>query len=318
MRPMPDHEMKSATTKSLPPSELHREVDLDGPVHYLDFGGTGRAMVMVHGLGGSALNWLAVAPALTRHARVYAVDLAGFGRTPLAGRSADVRSNRALLDRFIAEVAGGTAMVAGNSMGGLICVMQAAMRPERVDGLVLVDPASPRAGLAAPDALVVGAFAAYAVPGVGERFVAGRARRLGPEGLVRETLLLCNVDPSRIPPDVVRAHVDLARDRMESMPWSGRAFLQAARSLVGVVAQRRRYLEMVRAVRAPTLLVHGARDRLVTRASADLLARERPDWRLEVFEDAGHTPQLEAADRFVDVVTSWMDEAGLIAAGESR
>jgi pimeloyl-ACP methyl ester carboxylesterase len=94
--------------------------------------------------------------------------------------------------------------------------------------------------------------------------------------------------------------------------------LQAARSLVGVVAQRRRYLEMVRAVRAPTLLVHGARDRLVTRASADLLARERPDWRLEVFEDAGHTPQLEAADRFVDVVTSWMDEAGLIAAGSSR
>lgn len=291
-----------------------REVDLGGRVHYLDFGGDGPDLVLVHGLGGSALNWLAVAPALAGYARVYAIDLAGFGRTAPEGRSADVRANRVLLDRFVREVCGGSAIIAGNSMGGLVSLMQAATEPHDVEGLILVDPACPRASGSRPDALVVGAFAAYAVPGVGERFIAQRARRLGPEGLVRETMLLCNVDPSRIPQHVVDAHVELARDRLERMPWSTKCFLQAARSLLGVVAQRRRYHEMVASVRAPTLLVQGTRDRLVPLASARALAAARPEWTFEVFDDVGHTPQLEAAGRFVDTVVMWMRESGLISA----
>jgi pimeloyl-ACP methyl ester carboxylesterase len=39
----------------------HRIADLDGPVHYIDFGGEGEPLLMVHGLGGSALNWMAMA-----------------------------------------------------------------------------------------------------------------------------------------------------------------------------------------------------------------------------------------------------------------
>src|SRR5204863_477650 len=69
---------------------LSRTLDLDGPVHVADFGGAGPTMVLVHGLGGSHANWLAVGPALAAHARVLAPDLPGFGRTPLAGRSAHV------------------------------------------------------------------------------------------------------------------------------------------------------------------------------------------------------------------------------------
>ena len=41
-----------------------RTIDLDGPVHYADFGGTGPTLVLVHGLGGSHVNWMAVGPAL--------------------------------------------------------------------------------------------------------------------------------------------------------------------------------------------------------------------------------------------------------------
>src|SRR2546426_7271482 len=121
-----------------------RTIDLDGPVHYADFGGTGPTLVLVHGLGGSHLNWLAVAPALARGARVLAVDLAGFGRTPLGERSADVPSNRLLLDRFLAAIAAGPAIVVGNSMGGLLAMMEAAVAPERVAALALVAPAQPR------------------------------------------------------------------------------------------------------------------------------------------------------------------------------
>ncbi len=291
-------------------------VDLDGPVNYADFGGTGPTIVLVHGLGGSHANWLAVGPALALRARVLAPDLAGFGRTPPAGRSCDVRSNRALLDRFIDEIAGGPVTLVGNSMGGLLSLMEAALRKEKVHGLVLVDPALPRAPGARPDAIVAAAFAAYAVPGIGERFVTERARRLGPAGMVRETMRLCCVDPTRIPPEVVEAHVALATERMETMPWATRSFLQAARSLLALLAQRRRIEEIVAQIVAPTLIVHGARDRLVSVTAARALALRRPDWTLRVLDNVGHTPQLEAPDLFVDTVVRWLDDHEIAEARE--
>ena len=58
-----------------------RWIDLGGPVHYLDFGGpaNGPVIVCVHGLGGSSVNWSAIAPLLTDRFRVVAPDLAGHG-----------------------------------------------------------------------------------------------------------------------------------------------------------------------------------------------------------------------------------------------
>jgi pimeloyl-ACP methyl ester carboxylesterase len=124
--------------------------DLGGPVHWIDFGGpsggpgpAGRSappMVLVHGLGGSHLNWVAIAPALAAARRVLAVDLAGFGLTPAAGRSATVQSNARLLARFVRDIAGSPAVLVGNSMGGMISILHSRADPETVAGLVLVDP----------------------------------------------------------------------------------------------------------------------------------------------------------------------------------
>lgn len=291
--------------------------DLDGQVHYADFGGSGPAIVLVHGLGGSHVNWLGVGARLAFRGRVLAIDLPGFGRTPPEGRACDVRSNRAVLDRFVDEVAGGSAVLVGNSMGGLIALMEAAYRPEKVDGLILVDPALPRAPGVRPDALVAAAFAAYAVPGFGERFVAQRARRLGPAGMVHETMRLCCVDHTRVPAHVVDAHVALATERMATMPWATTSFLQAARSLLGLLAQRRRVHEIASRVVAPTLVIHGARDRLVPVQAARALGEVRPDWTLEILDAIGHTPQLEAPALFVDAVTRWLDEHDLAEVREA-
>src|SRR5439155_6364582 len=87
------------TRVACPPVDS-RTIDLDGPVHYADFGGDGPTMVLVHGLGGSFVDWAAVGPDLAGRARVVAPDLAGFGHTPLDGRSASVEANRDLLDRL--------------------------------------------------------------------------------------------------------------------------------------------------------------------------------------------------------------------------
>src|SRR5512143_2671098 len=187
-----------------------RTIDLDGPVHYADCCVEGRAIVLVHGLGGSHANWLAVAPRLTRHGRVYAIDLAGHGHTPSLGRTAEVGANRRLLDRFLAAVAGGPAILVGNSMGGYISIDEAAAAPEKVAGLVLVAPAIPRVSGAGFDREVTAFFAGILLPGVAWVLMRRRARRT-PEQNVRETLRLCCVDASRVDPAVVAAHVELAR-----------------------------------------------------------------------------------------------------------
>ena len=97
-------------------------VDLDGPVHYVDFGGAegGPPVVLVHGLGGSHLNWDLLAPLLTPHARVFALDLPGFGRSEPGTRRARVPANVLVLDHLLREVVGRPAVLGGKSMGGMI------------------------------------------------------------------------------------------------------------------------------------------------------------------------------------------------------
>jgi pimeloyl-ACP methyl ester carboxylesterase len=284
-------------------------VDVDGPVHVADFGGSGTPIVLLHGLGGNHLNWLAVGERLARYGRVLAPDFAGFGRTPLAGRSSGLGANRELLDRFLGTSCTEPAVLVGNSMGGLIALMEAALRPDKVAGLVLVGPAQPRSQLVVVDWMVLATFAAYAVPLVGESFVRWRARLLGPEGVVRQTLAICCVDANRISRDVYAAHVALAEERAASMPWAADAFLGAARSLVSRTLRPGWFAELVRGVKAPTLIVQGDSDRLVPLAASRALAARRPDWRLEVLEGIGHVPQLEAPDRFVELFGAWLDGA---------
>lgn len=283
-----------------------RWTHLGGPVHYVDFGGSGRPIVLVHGLGGSHANWLAVGADLARHGRVFAPDLSGFGRTPPRRGGATVAANRDLLDAFLEAIAGEPAVLVGNSMGGALGILEAAAAPDRVAGLVLVAPALPLAGVTDLDTAVASHFAAYAVPGLGEAYVRRRLRRLGPEGIVEETLRLCCVDPGRIPQDVVAAGVAIRRERMD-MPWADRSFLMASRSLMRTLLQRRRFDDAIRAIAAPTLIVQGEQDRLVPLANVLRVGALRPDWRVEVMPDVGHVPQLEAPERFVAVVTDWLD-----------
>lgn len=289
-------------------------IELDGPVHYAEWEGPseGPTFVLVHGLGGSHLNWFSVAPGLARRGRVLAIDLAGFGRTAPAGRRATLGANRRLLNRFIHATGASPAIIVGNSMGGAISAMQASAEPETAAGLVLVDPALPRARSVAPDPLIAAMFAAYLVPGVGEQVVRRRAKMLGPERLVRETMRVCCVDADRVDPAAIAAHVALATER-QSYEWAHRAFLTAARSLLRRLARRERFLAMLHQISCPTLIVHGEKDRLVPVAAARAIAQMRPDWTLQVLDDIGHVPQLEDPALWLATVELWLAGNGRAA-----
>jgi pimeloyl-ACP methyl ester carboxylesterase len=295
-----------------------RWIELDGPVHYAEWEGPadGPTFVLVHGLGGSHANWLSVAPGLARRGRVLAPDLAGFGRTAPEGRRSTIGANRRLLHRFIEATGAAPVILAGNSMGGAISALEAADEPEAVAGLILVDAALPRARGAPQDAVVAAVFATYLVPGVGEQFMRRRAKALGPERLVQETMRMCCVDPARVDPDVVAAHVAMATERA-AKTWPHPAFLEAARSLLRRLARRERYHTMLHRITCPTLVIQGAKDRLVPLAAAQAIARMRPDWTLQVFDDIGHVPQLEDPGLWLATVEVWLEGAGRAATAAS-
>lgn len=292
---------------------------LDIPVHYLDFGGPsdGPLLVLVHGLGGSALNWAAVAPLLARHNRVIALDLAGSGRTRSGRQSTSVHANQRLLHRFLTEVAGTPAVVVGNSMGGLITVLQASRHPETVAAAVLVDPALPVGLRARPDPLVSALFTAYTIPALGRRLAKSQRRLRSPDQRARDMLRLCCVDPSRVPEHVVDHHIGLARERHLD-PRIDEELLVAARSLVWVLARRREHAATLRALRMPVLLLHGDSDRLVPLAAAQAAAAANPDWRFVVAQGIGHVPQLEAPQWTVDRIEDWLASDARRAADTAR
>lgn len=285
---------------------VSRHVDLDGPIHYLDYGGPddGPLVVAVHGLGGSALNWSAMAPLLTEQCRVVALDLVGHGRTHSMGRSAAVPANTLLVRRFIEAVSDEPVVVVGNSMGGMIAIHLAADHPEVVRGLVLVDPALP-AVVARPDPVVAAAFAAYAIPGVGWGAMRARQRVLTPEMTAQQILALCCHDVSRVPSQLIVEEVEQARARRVMIGVES-DFIDAARSVVSTIARRRRYHSRLRQVTAPVLLIHGTRDRLIPVAAARSVAKTNPHWTYLELHDVGHVPQLEAAEDTAYAVLEWL------------
>jgi pimeloyl-ACP methyl ester carboxylesterase len=260
---------------------------------------------MVHGLGGAAVNWLAVGPAFAKHHRTFALDLAGFGRTPLFRRSAALGANAELVHRFIEDVIGEPVILMGNSMGGHIAILVAADHPQWVSRLILVDPAVPGEHVRRIDPASLGVVAALSLPGLAEIVIDRRARNLGPEGLVKRTINLVMADPSRVDGDLLEAHVQLIRERSNLGRQNSRAFTQAIRSL-GLRMADPRFWARLKKVEAPTLVVHGELDRLIPLSAARDLIRRRPDWTLEIIEGVGHVPMMETPDRFLEVVNQWL------------
>ena len=284
--------------------------DLAGPVHGVDFGGPpGSAappLVLVHGLGGSHLDWVLVAPALAAQRRVLALDLPGFGLTPAAGRLATVQSSAALLGRFVREVAGAPAVLVGNSMGGTVAMLQARADPDTVAGLVLIDAPVPVPGSWRwPDLRLAADFALYATPGAGELYLWSARWRMTPRQQVRRVLELCFADPRRASPGVIAAGVALAELR-RGVPGTEQAFLQAARSLGTLVGWPGLYRAVAGALDAPVLLMHGEQDRLVPVAAARRAAAAHPGWATVLLPGIGHTPQLEAPGPVAAAISRWL------------
>jgi pimeloyl-ACP methyl ester carboxylesterase len=280
-------------------------LEADGfDVHAVTWGEGDTRVLLVHGLGGHTISWEPSAAGLAErlHATVTAVDLPGFGLTRLPrGRRAALGTHgrvlRALLERS------GPAAVAGNSMGGALGIGLAARHPDLVRALVLVDPALPRPAMNPAQWTVMARLAPMLVPMVGAQFMAARGRILGPERLVDDMMGWTLCDLSRLDPELRRRLVELARTR-RGFPEAPAAYAESARGLFWYLTRNMRADEA--RVSSPTLIVHGAEDKLVPVAAARALAARRPEFALELIDDCGHAPQLEIPEQFLAAVVPWL------------
>lgn len=266
--------------------------------------------LLVHGLGASAPTWVEVMAGLARHSQVVAVDLPGFGRTPISDD--DPLTVRGYRD-FVVAVADALGWdrftLHGNSMGGLIGTLAAARHPERVDRLVLVSPALPPRtpiGLVRPHRATVEGMVPVAVSSV-------TALALGAVGLAgpaldarrnRALLRLIYAEPDGVDQamlDLLAAELAEEADGVDRR----RALLSATRSIAGLWADPRPAWNAVRRVRCPTLLVGGTKDALVPARVLRAVLAERPDWQGHVIDDRRHALMMEDPAAYLRIFGGW-------------
>lgn len=278
-----------------------------GPVHWRDYGGNGAVVVMVHGLGGSIETWDAIGAALAKRYRVTALDLPGFGLSP-PGPDWSLETHRDVTAEFIHSLGGERVIVFGNSMGGLVTEMLAARYPELVGALILLSPATPPI---LPDPLIDWPMASRlligATPLLGQIVNRQVVESMSSRELVTDLLERITHDPSRIPPEMVESFVEIA-ERRKALPWAIDAVPKTGQSIGKHLVRRRRFVEMIREIKAPTLVVQGVADPIVSPTSVRWLCSLRLDWELVEMDDTGHTPQIDAPARLLSVVEPWLDD----------
>jgi pimeloyl-ACP methyl ester carboxylesterase len=300
------HTVDPASAGGMPPSQW---VDIDGLVHYVDYGGPveGPRLVLIHGLGGSLTSWAAVAPALARVGRVLAIDLAGFGSSPGSPRSVTLAANQLLLHRFLERVAGTPAILIGHSMGATIAAMLSAQHPATAAGLIFIDLAMPWQ-LDKQTAPRLAGLATDMVRAGQGRLIVEQAFRRARAGYERA---------SQISPQTIERNLTAIRTRLDDGQMNS-DMLAAARSLTLTVGRRREFASMLSQIMAPVLLLHGDQDRLVPIGAARAAVRANPTWRLEIAEGTGHVPQLEAPQWTAERIIAWLNAEGADAVELAR
>lgn len=270
----------------------------------------GLPILLVHGLAGSASNWLEVLPTLAERGPVLAMDLPGFGWTePPRKEAARVTANARFLRALLDELGWERVEVHGNSMGGLISVLFAAREPDRVERLVLASPAltSSRRDMTQLDRSTLLQFAPFYFQTVGARLLQRVYARTTPQKLYEQAASYLHADPARVSPEMHAVSLENV-ERGRELSWRLPAFTVATNSLVRTVTSRRRLEQAVAAVAAPTLVLWGDQDRLIGTPVIDRAAHLRPDWRIEILDGVGHVAMFESPQRYLDVVDAWRDE----------
>jgi pimeloyl-ACP methyl ester carboxylesterase len=245
-----------------------------------------QTLVFVHGLSGCWANWLEQLPDLADDHRVVALDMPGFGASPMPDGEVSISRYARLLDSLLGQMDVDAAAVVGNSMGGFIAAELAIAFPQRVERLVLISAAGITTHAHPGTMRVVPAMRrAERIIAMGGAWAASRSDHVARRARLREAALYVVVrHPSRLP-------AALAAEQIRGAGKPG--FMQALEATIGYAVRER-----LPEIACPTLIVWGDGDRLIPVRDADVFAELIPDSRKVIFEDTGHMAMLERPAAF--------------------
>lgn len=259
-------------------------------VHY-QTAGTGRPLLLLHGLVGSARNWRQNIRFLARNSSVYAVDLFNMGESErVPGLDAGLEATADRLAACMDALGLAEADIVGHSHGGAVAMMFAARHPDRVRSLILFAPANPFCNLGHP-----------LVRFYRTRFGIWFARQIPflPRMLKASALSSMYGDPSRVSPGSLEGYIDglhVPGTIDHVLQIVGRWFVDMGllrSALSGLIAK-------------PTLLIWGDRDRAVGLPSGRELQRTLPKSSLLVIPGAGHIAFEEVPNICNKAMRDWL------------
>lgn len=253
---------------------------------------SGLDLVFVHGLSGSWQNWLENIPHFARRHRVLALDLPGFGSSPLPPWEISIERYGRFLHDFCTAVGVRDCAVVGNSMGGFIAAEAASREPERFEKLVLVSAAGVSHARARREpAEVLARMGAASAPLILRLNDAAMRRPRVRWSAFRQLVHY----PLRLRPELLYECFHNGAGKP--------GFPHAMRTLFGYDI-----LDSLEEVEVPALIVWGRHDRIVPAADALEYAGRLHRSRLEIFDRTGHVPQLERPVRFNRVLEGFLGE----------
>ena len=277
---MPDRPVEALVARWAPPPSDFIEVK-GQLVHLRDEGPRGDAapIVLLHGTSASLHTWEGWARELKTRRRVISFDLPGFGLTgPFAGQYTPDDYRGDTYARFVLDVLDvlkvQRVVLGGNSLGGEIAWRVATLAPDRVERLILVDASGPDF---TPESIPAG-FVMARLPVLG-----WISQHVLPRELVAQGVTNVYGDPSRVTPALVDRYFELTLRE-----GNRRALGQRLRQL-----QHGQDATRIDTVRQPTLILWGARDRLIPPAVAQEFERRIAGSQRVVLDGLGHVPHEE-------------------------
>ncbi len=298
----PDRPLESLVARWAPPPSQFLELPLPGGpqlTHLRDEGPRTDPLpiLLLHGTSDSLHTWDGWARELSKTRRVLRVDLPGFGLTgPSVNGDYGIRRYVAFIRALLDQQQLARVVIAGNSLGGEVAWMTAAAHPERVAGLVLLDPA----GLPfEPEDLPLGFQLSATTVG------SWLGQHLLPRPMVRKSVEAVFGQPARVPQAEVDRFFEMSvrAGNREALHLRIQALLQEREQGLQVPEWPK--------VLAPTLLVWGEKDRLIPPRTADAYLKARspqaPPAQLIVLPGLGHVPQLEDPAASLAAVRPFID-----------
>ena len=275
--------------------EHRHEIDVVGArVNYVEMG-EGPPLLFVHGLSGAWQNFLENIPHFAQTHRVVALDLPGFGASPMPPWEISIPAYGRFVRDFCERLGIDRCSLVGNSMGGFIATEVAITDPERVDDLVLISAAGITWARARREpATMVAGMGRAATPVFLKFHMAGIRRRRVRQAYFQGVFF----DPDSIRREMLWENV------VPALQSPG--YYDALTTLWGYDIRHR-----LEEIEVPTLIVWGRNDRVVpVPAALSYEKRIGENAKLVIFDHCGHVPQMERPVRFNRTLEDFLAREG--------